>query len=170
LNSPNSKSTFAHQRSKDEPSSSVVRAIAVNRAELQQLAEDRLLDAQALLAARRWSGAYYVAGYAVECALKACVLHHVQKTGMIFRDRKYLRSLEDCWTHELDKLVGLAGLTVELGLAIAANPTLGGYWGIAKDWTETSRYQQRTETEARLLHEAIAHDPDEVLRWTRIHW
>jgi hypothetical protein len=31
----------------------------MNRADLQQLAEDRLLDAQALLGAQRWSGAYY---------------------------------------------------------------------------------------------------------------
>ncbi len=43
----------------------------MNRAELQRLAKDRLLDAKALFAARRWSGAYYLAGYAVECALKA---------------------------------------------------------------------------------------------------
>jgi hypothetical protein len=43
---------------------------AVNKDELRQLAQDRILDAKALLAARRWSGAYYLAGYAVECALK----------------------------------------------------------------------------------------------------
>jgi HEPN domain-containing protein len=40
---------------------------------LQQLADDRVLDAEALLNAGRWSGAYYVSGYAVECALKACI-------------------------------------------------------------------------------------------------
>jgi HEPN domain-containing protein len=41
--------------------------------ELRQLAEERLLDAAALLAARRWAGAYYLAGHAVECGLKACI-------------------------------------------------------------------------------------------------
>ncbi len=46
----------------------LVGVVGVNRAELQQLAEDRILDAQALLAVNRWSGAYYLAGYAVECA------------------------------------------------------------------------------------------------------
>ena len=38
----------------------------VNRLELRQLAQDRLQDAAVLLAAGRWSGAYYLAGYAVE--------------------------------------------------------------------------------------------------------
>jgi hypothetical protein len=37
----------------------------LNRAELRQLAEDRVLDARALLKEGRWSGAYYLAGYAV---------------------------------------------------------------------------------------------------------
>jgi hypothetical protein len=45
----------------------------VNRAELRKLAEDRVLDAEAPLKESRWSGAYYLAGYAVECGLKACV-------------------------------------------------------------------------------------------------
>jgi len=36
----------------------------MDRAELQQLAKDRILDAKALLAAKRWAGAYYLAGYA----------------------------------------------------------------------------------------------------------
>lgn len=60
----------------------------MNRIELQQLASDRILDAEALLAARRWSGAYYLGGYAVECGLKSCVLAYVERTGIIFQNRK----------------------------------------------------------------------------------
>jgi hypothetical protein len=142
----------------------------VNRAELQRLAGERILDAEALLRATRWSAAYYLVGYAVECALKSCVLHHVEKTGMIFRERKYLKDLGDCWTHELDKLLKLANLEVDLGVAIGANPILGGYWGVVKDWKETSRYDQKAENEARRLHEAVTHDPDGVLKWLQTHW
>ncbi len=142
----------------------------MSRAELQQLAEDRILDAQALLAVQRWSGAYHLAGYAVECGLKSCILAHLDRTGILFKDRNYLKLLADCWTHELDKLVGIAGLTAELGVACGANPGLAGYWGVAKDWKETSRYEQKTEAEARALYEAITHQPDGVLRWIRIHW
>jgi hypothetical protein len=142
----------------------------LNRAQWQYLAEERLLDTALLLNAQRWATAYYLAGYAVECGLKSCVLHHLERTGVIFQDRDYLKQLGGCWTHELDKLVYLAGLTVELGRASGAKPALAGYWGIAKDWKETSRYEQKTEIEARELHEAITNEPDGVLRWIRTHW
>ncbi len=52
----------------------------VNRAELQQLARERIRDTKALLTAHRWSGAYYLAGYTVECALKSCVIRHLMAT------------------------------------------------------------------------------------------
>jgi HEPN domain-containing protein len=45
----------------------------MNRTDLQILAEDRLKDAEVLLANGRFGAAYYLAGYAVECGLKACV-------------------------------------------------------------------------------------------------
>ena len=45
----------------------------MNRADFQRLADVRIDEAGVLLAAGRWSGAYYLAGYAVECALKACI-------------------------------------------------------------------------------------------------
>lgn len=44
----------------------------MTRTELQRLAIERLADARALLTTKRWSGAFYLAGYAVECGLKAC--------------------------------------------------------------------------------------------------
>ncbi|NJR43126.1 MAG: HEPN domain-containing protein, partial [Akkermansiaceae bacterium] len=46
----------------------------MNQAELRRLAEERVRDAEALLAGGRWEFAYYSAGYAVECALKSCLL------------------------------------------------------------------------------------------------
>ncbi|MGD0298300.1 MAG: HEPN domain-containing protein [Bryobacteraceae bacterium] len=47
--------------------------IRLNRELLQQLSEQHLADAQVLLEQKRWPGAYYLAGYSVECALKACI-------------------------------------------------------------------------------------------------
>jgi hypothetical protein len=67
----------------------------MNRAELQQLAEDRRLDAEALLAAQRWAGAYYLAGYAVECGLKACIMAYVERTGVIFKNPKFATTMLD---------------------------------------------------------------------------
>jgi hypothetical protein len=105
----------------------------VNRAELQQLAEARILDAEALLDASRWSAAYYLTGYAVECGLKACVLAHIEKTGIIFKDRKYLRNLANCWTHDLSVLVDLAGLKQEFGEARGVSSALDANWDITSN-------------------------------------
>jgi HEPN domain-containing protein len=131
------------------------------------LAEDRLLDAECLLAGGRWSGAYYLAGYAVECGLKACIMAYVEATGAIFQDKKFS---EKCWTHDLEDLLALAGLTPALAADAAANPALSTHWGVAKDWTETSRYTQTTEADARALYAAVAAQPDGVLAWIRIRW
>jgi hypothetical protein len=134
---------------------------------LQQLAEDRVLDARALLNVQTWSGAYYLAGYAVECGLKSCVLAFLERTGAIFKDRKFQ---ENCWTHEPEKLAKLAGLDAQLGATIGANPSFAGYWGVAKDWAETSRYEQKTQVEAESLYTAISDNADGVLQWIRTHW
>ena len=80
----------------------------MTRAEFQKLAEVRVTEASALLAAGLWDGAYYLAGYAIECALKACILAQLEKAGaaVIFEDKKFS---EKCWTHKLDDLLKLLG-------------------------------------------------------------
>ncbi len=45
----------------------------MNRLEFQAMAEERIVDASLLLVGGQWSAAYYLAGYAVECGLKACI-------------------------------------------------------------------------------------------------
>src|SRR5438132_10633595 len=128
----------------------------MNRAQLRQLAEDRILDAAALVAAGRWSGAYYLASYAVECGLKACIMAHVEAVGAIFQDKKYS---EKCWTHDLEALLALANLKPALDADTALNAALFANWSVAKDWKETSRYEQRTQPEAQALYDAINSKP-----------
>ena len=143
----------------------------MNRRNLQALSDERVRDAQALLNAGQWSAAYYLVGYAVECALKSCVLHHIEKTGELFSEPKYLKMLGNCWTHDLDFLVQLARLEKDFGQAQAANVALAQNWIEAKKWSETSRYTlATTETDARELFLAITHDPDGVLPWIRTFW
>ena len=52
----------------------------MNRTNLQRLAEERARDAELLLEGGQWSGAFYLAGYAVECGLKSCVLARIERT------------------------------------------------------------------------------------------
>ncbi len=79
----------------------------MNRAHWQAVAEEQIVAAQDLLAARHWASAYYLAGYAVEFGLQACILVHGADTGIIFEDKDFSR---ECWTHTLKDLVKLAGL------------------------------------------------------------
>jgi hypothetical protein len=139
----------------------------VNRAQLRQLAEDRLLGAECLLAGGRWSGAYYLAGYAVECGLKACIMAYVEANGAIFQDKKFS---EKCWTHDLEELLKLAGLKSAMDADAASSANLFGNWAVVQDWEETSRYAQKTQAEAQALYNAIANDPDGVLPWIRVRW
>lgn len=139
----------------------------MNRSEWRQRAEDRIADAECLLLGGRWSGAYYLAGYAVECGLKACILAHVDAVGAIFLDKKFS---EKCWTHDLDALLKLADLETALGFAIAANLALQNNWDTAKEWDEAARYEERTEADARRLFDAITHPTDGVLTWIRTKW
>jgi HEPN domain-containing protein len=141
-------------------------ASAMNKTELQQLTTERLRDAKALLTARRWSGAYYLAGYAVECALKACVIVRLMKTDQ-FPERRYS---EQCWTHNLEQLFAVAGLKAAFDADLAVDANLETNWTILRDWDESSRYAQYSKNEARLLYEAIIDKKHGVLPWIKSRW
>jgi HEPN domain-containing protein len=144
--------------------------VGVDRKRLQTLAKTRLKDAKALLGRKRWSGAYYLCGYAVECGLKSCLLRHLGESGSVFGDPNYLKKLIECWTHDLGKLVTLAGLEADFGVARGANPALASFWTTVKDWKETSRYDDKTEDDAKELYEAVSHKPDGVFQWLQTRW
>jgi HEPN domain-containing protein len=134
---------------------------------LQQLTDDRVLDAGALLNGGRWSGAYYISGYAIECALKACIARQTNLHD--FPDKVVAQK---SYTHDLLDLLDLAGLKLQLRLDTtpAARPALGINWYLVKDWNERARYQQKTETQARRLYQAVTDTADGVLPWVKGHW
>jgi HEPN domain-containing protein len=143
----------------------------VNRKQLQRIAKERLKDARALLGRKRWAGAYYMSGYAVECGLKSCLLRHLVESSALFGELGYLKKLQDCWTHDLVKLMNLAGLDAAFGLACQANLALAAFWGVVKDWKETSRYvETKPEPDARAMFEAVSHNPDGVFKWIQSRW
>jgi HEPN domain-containing protein len=137
----------------------------VNRADLQRLAKERIGDAKVLLAARRWSAAYYVAGYAVECALKACIAKLMKSEE--FPDKKFA---EKCCTHNLAQLLDLAGLKADFDAALRADPDLADNWDTVKEWHEESRYARTTKVKAESLYEAITDVKHGVLPWLKRRW
>jgi len=138
----------------------------MNRNGLQVLARDRLADARALLRSHRYAGAYYLAGYAVECALKACIAKQIRRHD--FPDKKLV---SDSYTHDLVKLVGIAGLKSKLDVALAADKTFELNWTIVRDWSEEDRYNfSISNAEARDLYSAITARRTGVMTWLRNYW
>lgn len=142
----------------------------MNRLDLRQLAEERLLAAKSLLLSQNWSSAFYIAGYAVELGLKSCVVTRLAtEPELIFIPPKG-KFAESCWTHRIDDLVKLAGLFNQRKVDSDANRTLETNWKTVSDWTELSRYEKRTQAEAESLYNAIADHPDGVMPWIRARW
>jgi HEPN domain-containing protein len=137
----------------------------VNRTQLQQLAEERVRDAEALLNVGQWSGAYYLAGYAVECGLKACI---AKLTNMHDFPNKDIAVKSH--THKIESLVEVASLKNDRDVDAIANAALGANWLIVKDWDEKARYQQWTEPQARKLFDAVSHPTNGVLTWIKGRW
>lgn len=96
----------------------------MNRQDLQGLARSRIAEARFLLRGGLHSGAYYLAGYAVECGLKACIAKKTRRFD--FPDKK---AVDSSYVHDLEKLVGVAGLTQELQLESKTRPAFGGKLG-----------------------------------------
>ena len=138
-----------------------------NRTQFQQLADVRVAEAEALIAKGLWAGAYYLAGYAVELGLKACILARVERTGIIFKEKRFS---EDCWTHDIEKLLGLADLKTARDTDAPAGSQRAQHWATAKDWNEASRYELTSQAKAEALLKAITDQTDGVLTWIRQLW
>ena len=136
----------------------------VNRKQFQNLAETRRLDAKELLNGKRWSGVYYLSGYAVECALKACVARLYAQ-----HDWPEKSFVADCHTHDLLKLVKLAGIEAQRAVDANANPALGQNWLVVQGWSERARYERHGLTKAQKMVAAVG-DPNGVLIWIKARW
>ena len=143
----------------------------MNRVDLQQIADEKLMAAAALLTAAQWAAAYYLAGYAIECGLKSCILVRLAGSPeVIFESKKAKKYSENCWTHDIKGLVDLAGLKTELDTAIAANPALAANWVTVCNWDETTRYQAKTQPDAQELYHAITDPVSGVMEWIKVRW
>ena len=135
----------------------------MDQAHWDRLSDVRIAEAQALISAGLWAGAYYLAGYAVECKLKALVVKKVDnESGIIFREQRFQ---SDVWTHNFADLLKSLGLLEKLKQDKKKNSRLENYWNIASNWDEATRFGFPDETQARNLVEAVLDPTDEVLSW-----
>lgn len=136
----------------------------MNRQDLQNLALTRLEEVEVLLNNHKYSGAYYLSGYVIECALKACIAKQTQEFD--FPDKK---TVMDSYTHDLEKLVKVAKLDKELK-SLLDDPNFSLRWSMIKDWSEESRSQTHSKKKALDIHLAITDPTHGVLQWLQQHY
>jgi hypothetical protein len=137
------------------------------RTELQDLSRLKLKEAEALYKAHLYDGCVYLAGYAVELALKAriCRLLRVKEyplSGEIGRAFK---------VHNLDQLKVLAGLSAEIH--VDKNRELFNNWSKAVEWDPEQRYEapgKYDASSARILLESLKAKPNGVFTWLTKLW
>ena len=136
----------------------------MNRLDLQNLALARLEEVEVLLNNHKYSGAYYLSGYVIECALKACIAKQTQEFD--FPDKK---TVTDSYTHDLEKLIKVAKLDKELK-SLLDDPNFSLRWSMIKDWSEESRYQTHSQQKALDIYLAITDPTHGVLQWLQQHY
>lgn len=136
----------------------------MNRRDLKNIALTRLKEVEVLLKNRQYSGAYYLSGYVIECALKACIAKQTQRFD--FPDKK---TVLDSYTHDLEKLVKVAKLDTQLK-SLLNDPNFALGWLEVRDWSEESRYQKHDRQKALNIYSAITDPNHGVLQWLQQHW
>ena len=130
--------------------------------DFQRLAQVRTREARLLLAGREFDGCYYLAGYAVEAALKACIAKATLRYEFPDRDRA-----NRVFTHDLARLLHEARLTTAMrGESVA----LQKKWATTLRWTVDVRYVVgKSHDEATDFLDAAA-GRGGVVPWLKRHW
>ncbi len=106
----------------------------MTRKDLQELSRLRLREAEALYKARLYDGCVYLAGYAVELALKARICRVLRVNEYPSGDLG--KAFE---VHSLNQLKVLAGLSPDID--VGKNKELFDNWSKAITWTPEQRYE-----------------------------
>jgi len=139
--------------------------MSMKRNDLKTLARLRLQETNILLREGAYPGAYYLAGYVVECALKACIARQTERHEFPNKER-----VNQSWSHSLPALVQIAGLQRSLTDESDSDGHFAAYWSVVKDWKPDARYISRGQSEAEEIVRAISDRNHGVLRWLRRHW
>lgn len=137
----------------------------MNRNDLQKMSRVRLQEARSLFTLRLYSGAHYLAGYSVECALKACIARATQRHE--FPDRERVRK---SYVHKPGELMEVANLAADFQIARQANPRLHASWNVVNNWSEQSRYTIWDRADADAMIKAVGQARDGVLSWIKLRW
>lgn len=139
----------------------------MNRTDFQELAKIRVEEARVLLDNGYYAGSYYLAGYAVECALKACIAKLTKRHD--FPPNK--NAIGKIYVHDLEELMKSAQLWQTFTHDSRMDPKLDWYWTVVQEWSESLRYElDISELMAREIYEAITVRKHGVLSWLKKYW
>jgi HEPN domain-containing protein len=135
------------------------------------------MEARALLSAYHADAAFYLAGYSIECALKACVCRTLDQDDFYKPDRsnksvRYVqeRVLREFKTHNYNDLLVLTGLSAKFELACQTDLALDIAWEIVRNlqWTEQARYQYNSKSieDCYVFVESV----ETILIWISKYW
>ena len=131
------------------------------RRDFQRLADLRAREAVSLGRSRNHQGAYYLAGFAVECALKACIAKKTRRHDFPLD----VKQTGKVYSHDLTELLKLADLAGQLDRDMKGNQQLAANWGIVKEWRVDCRYETTG-----LNGKGMIASLDGVLEWIKLHW
>jgi hypothetical protein len=138
----------------------------MNRLDFQRLSELRLKEGQILLSEELFDGAYYLLGYALECAFKACISKQTKEHDFP-PDR---RAVEAMYKHRASELLKASTLQHEHEKAKQANPVFADSWKTVEVWSEQSRYQTgKSKNEVADFLSAMVGE-EGVLTWLKKFW
>lgn len=136
--------------------------------DFKALSVRRLREAEILYAGYEFAGAYYLAGYAIECALKACIAKQTRAGDFPPPASEVSRGY---YTHDLNALLKTAKLFEAKNETCAANKDFETYWGIVAKWSEAARYERaRNAREAESIIVAVSEPTSGVLTLIRGFW
>jgi len=139
----------------------------MTRTGLRELSRLRLREAEALYRAHLYDGCVYLAGYAIELALKARICR-------VLRVKEYPLSGEIGRTfkiHSLDELKVLAGLSGEID--VNKNKALFDNWSRAVEWDPEQRYDAPGKYDAGkagAILDSLTAKPNGVFTWLSLRW
>ena len=139
--------------------------LGLRRSDLQAVAQAKIDDASLLAQNNRFSNAYYLAGYAVEIALKACIAK--QFTADAIPEKSFVNSI---YVHNLKSLVGLAGLSADFKIKGDADPAFAANFALVAQWDPDVRYESSDPMSAQTMIAAIVDPISGVLPWIKQYW
>lgn len=122
----------------------------LDRSDLTKIAQARVKDGEILLSSRRYDGAIYLCGYAVEIALKERICRTLGWPGYPSTTREFA-NYQSFRTHNLDVLLSLSGSEQKIKAKYLAE------WSVVAEWDPEIRYKpigSANKQEAELMIES----------------